>query len=58
MLCLTSSTRSWKDNTKNVISNAVSTFHNENRFNSMMNRVRHYLKMDTKFFKFLKHENA
>ena len=58
MLCQTTSTRSWKDNTKTVISGAVYTFHNENKFNAVMNRVRHYLKMDTKVFKFLKHENA
>ena len=47
-----------EDNTKTVIAGVVNTFHSENKFNSMMNRVRHYLKMDTKFFKFLKHENA
>lgn len=58
IICQTTSPRSWKDNTKTVITGAVSTFHNENKFNSMMNRVRHYLKMDTKLFKFLNHENA
>lgn len=58
LLCQTTSTRSWKDNTKTVIAGVVNTFHSENKFNSMMNRVRHYLKMDTKFFKFLKHENV
>lgn len=58
LLCQTTVTRSWKDNIKTVITDAVNTFHNENKFNSIMNRVRHYLKMDTKVFKFLKHENA
>lgn len=58
LLCNTINARSWKDNTKTVIADVVNTFHSENKFNSMMNRVRHYLKMDTKFFKFLKHENA
>lgn len=58
MLCQTTSARSFKDNIKTVINGVVYTFHNENKFNSMMNRVRHYLKMDTKVFKFLKHENA
>lgn len=58
LLCNTTSARSCRDNTKTVITGAVNIFYNENKFNSLMNRVRHYLKMDTKFFKFLKHENA
>ena len=58
LLCNTINARSWKDNTKIVIASVVNTFNNENKFNSMMNRVRHHLKMDTKIFKFLKHENA
>lgn len=58
LLGQTTSTRSFKDNTRTVINDVVSIFLNENRFNDMMNKVRHYLKMDTKLFKFLKHENA
>lgn len=58
LLSQITSTRSFKDNIKTVITRAVDTFYNENKFNSLMNRVRHYLKMDTKLFKFLKHENA
>ena len=57
MICQTTSQKSWKDNTKDVITGVVRAFHNEYNFNALMNRVRHYLKMDTKIFKFLKHEN-
>lgn len=58
MICKTANARDCQDNIKTIVYNLSNIFHNENKFNSMINRVRHYLKMDTKFFKFLKNENA
>lgn len=49
---------SYKVLMKHALSAAAKKFLIEHAFNAVMNNVRHYLKMDTKFFKFLKHENA
>lgn len=43
---------------KHALGTAIRKFSTEHGFNAMINNVRHYLKMDTKIFKFLKHENA
>jgi hypothetical protein len=55
LICQTINTRSLQDTTRTAFSNVIHTFNNENKFNALMNRVRHYLKMDGKIFKFLKH---
>lgn len=43
---------------KHALGTALKKFSNEHGFNAIMNNVRKHLKMDTKVFKFLKHENA